>query len=197
MRKSRQEAMNNSSRTFRWKAWFVAAGALLGAAYAIALLYEGFLAPAYSSRMTAPLTDLAAAQSAYERLPAGASAPDRALAAARLIRADPANAASWMAVAYADRQTYGRLTSVGLTALDHSYALSMYAYGGAPWRICFALENWDRLTPSMRQDVLTEAQTTLKDRILAPRLRSALTRIANPSGRLAAVLLLAQTRPLS
>jgi hypothetical protein len=176
-----------------WKAWLAAAAALGLSAYALGLLYEGFVAPGYASWMTTPFTDLAAARRAYDALPANAPPEARRRAAQRLVEADPANAESWTAVAYAERSAHGGLTAAGLTALDRSYALSLFDYRGAVWRVCFALENWDALTPALRQDVLIEAHLALKDRILAPRLRAALTMIANPSGRLAAVLILSQS----
>jgi hypothetical protein len=179
----------------RWKSWAVAVAAGLLALYALGLLYEGFASGRYSGALTYPFIDKTAAERAYDRLPPGAPPPERAAAAERLIQADPANPESWTAVAFADRETHGRLTAKGLEALDHSYAVSFFDRPGAVWRVSFALENWADLTPQIRQDVLKEANITLNDPHLVTPMKAHLATIHSPEGRLAAQLLLAMNTP--
>jgi hypothetical protein len=177
-----------------WKAWILALVAAVLSVYSLAVLYEGFLAERYASVFTYPFIDKPAAERAYAALPAGAPAPARREAAWRLAQADPANAESWTAVAFADWTAHGRLTTEGVLALDHSYAVSFFDTGAAVWRVSFALENWAALTPQIRQDALIEAKTALKDPLLGPAMKARLRTIKSPDGRLTALLLLSDAR---
>ncbi|MBV9993571.1 MAG: hypothetical protein JO127_00030 [Caulobacteraceae bacterium] len=179
----------------RWKVWIAASASAALCIYAALLLYEGFVAAPYEGVFTLPFVDKPSAQRAYEALTANADARGRRAAAWRLVRGDPADAAGWIAVAYADWLQHGRLGPEGLAALDHSYAVSFFDARQAVWRVGFALENWPTLTPQIRQDVLTEAQTALQDRRLGPQMKARLATVRNPQGRLAALLLSPDARP--
>jgi hypothetical protein len=173
-----------------WKAWAVgiASGAL--ACYSIGLLYEGFISERYSGLLTYPFVDKPAAERAYDRLGSSAAGPERAIAAQRLVTADPASPESWNAVAFDDWLAHGRrLSPAGLTALDHSYAVSFFDRPSAVWRICFALENWAEMTPELRKDVMAEAAVALKDPRLGPELRDRAKSVQGPEGRLAALMI--------
>ncbi|HZC16320.1 MAG TPA: hypothetical protein VE309_06130 [Caulobacteraceae bacterium] len=181
-----------------WKAWVVAAVALLLAFYSLGLLYEGFVSDHYSGVFTFPLVDKISAERAYGRLPATTPTAERAAAAQRLIEADPTNPESWTAVAYADWLAHGRLSAKGVEALDHSYAVSFFDRPGAVWRVDFALENWADMTPHIRQDALEEARVALKDPDLGPVMATHLKAIRSPEGRLAGLLLLSMnSKPVS
>jgi len=108
---------------------------------------------------------------------------------------DPTNPEAWNAIAYVDREAHGRLSPEGVSALDHSYAVSFFARRVAVWRVTFALQNWDALTTQTRSDAIREATLSLHDPYLAPQMRQSLHSITNPAGRLAALLLLATTKP--
>jgi hypothetical protein len=78
-------------------------------------------------------------------------------AALTLLAAQPADANAWMRLAWADRLQHGRLTKVGASALDMSYAVKVYGGNGdTPWRLGFALDNWSQLTASGRQSAEQE-----------------------------------------
>jgi hypothetical protein len=171
--------------------WLIAALAGAASLYAAGLLYEGFFAESYSGLLTGPFVDRAAAERAYGRLPADTPAAMRAAASARLTAGDPANPESWTAVAYADWRAHGQLTPTAIAALDHSYAMGFFDRQDAIWRVTFALQHWDAVTPQIRQDALAEARAALADRDLGPILRYDLKSVRNPAGRLAAALLIA------
>lgn len=173
------------------RAWIVAAVSAFCSAYCIGLLYEGFAADRYANLLTAPFVDRPAAQRAYNRLAMNAPADVRADAARRLVEADPANPESWTAVAYADWLQHGALSPAGLVALDRSYQITFFEPEGAAWRIGFALDNWAALTPSLRQQVLSEAREALRDPLVAPQLKARLARVSGAAGQLAATLILA------
>lgn len=183
--------MEAKIRRFGVKSWGLALGAALLCAYALGLLYEGFLAPRYLGVLSYPFVDRPAAQRAYGRIAADAPPPAVLQAAAqRLVRADPADPKSWNAVAYADWTAHGHLTAEGVEALGRSYAVSFFDYRGAVWRVDFALQNWAQLTPQIRQEALTEGDIALRNAVLAPRLRARLQTLRSPEGRLAAMMLL-------
>jgi hypothetical protein len=176
--------------TFKSLSTLLGASAL--AIYAAGLLYEGFIADGYGGLLTLSLVDKMAAQRAYDGLSAGAPEAERASAAWRLARADPANPESWNALAYDDWLKNGRLTADGLRDLDHSYALTYLDGSGAVWRVGFALDHWSDLTPQLRLDVQAEALDALQQQdtntALAERMRS----VQDPAGRLASALIEAE-----
>jgi hypothetical protein len=174
-----------------WKAWTIGTVSGLLGLYSIDLLYEGFISDHYSGLLTYPFVDRPAAERAYDRLPENAPITERALAARRLVDADPANPESWNAVAYTDWLAHGGLSPAGVQALDHSYAVSFFDRPQAVWRVTFATENWATLTPEIRQDVIAEAKVALHDPTLGPQLRAQLKSISGPTAQMAAALILA------
>ena len=175
-----------------WKAWSLVALSLVLAVYAFGLLYEGFVAQRYSGVFSFPFIDKAAAERAYQRLPANAPLADQEVAARRLIEADPTNSQSWDAVSYVEFLKAGGMSAGAIEALDHSYAVSFFDRQAAVWRIGYALENWAALPPALRADVLAEADVALEDPVLAPKVKARLAQVRSPPGRLAALLVLAQ-----
>jgi hypothetical protein len=174
-----------------WKRWTVGTLSGLLAVYSIGLLYEGFISGRYSGLLTYPFPDRPAAERAYDRLPAGVSIAARALAAQRLVDADPADPQSWNAVAYTDWLARRSLSPAGVQALDRSYATSFFDRPQAVWRVAFATENWDTLTPELRQEVMAEAKIALHDADLGPQLRARLRSISGSDAQMAAALILA------
>jgi hypothetical protein len=161
----------------------------LGAIYAGALLYEGFIAPRYSGVFTVPFPDKSAAARQFNTAATSAPAAGRRAMARLLADSDPADPQSWDAVAFAQTTADGRLTPEGVVALERSYTLSFFERDRSVWRVRFALEHWDQLTDQTREDALTEARTALADPDLAKSLRPQLSDIRNSAGRLAALIL--------
>jgi len=172
------------------KIWAIGVSSAVLAAYGAGLLYEGYIARDYSGALTFPFVDRAAAERAYDTLPAAAPLATRQAAAARLLRADPANASSWVLVSYMDWLGHGHhLTPVGLEALDRSYTMNPFDHAIAPWRINFALENWDSLSPDQRQTVAAEMNWIFQNDLAAAiDLKARLKTIRNPYGRVVARL---------
>jgi len=172
------------------KIWVIGVSSALLAAYGAGLLYEGYIAKDYSGVLTFPFIDRAAAERAYDGLPSTAPLAAREAAAARLLKADPASAASWALVSYMDWLRHGHhLTSVGLGALDRSYTMSPLDHAVGPWRINFALENWEQLSPDQRQLVTAEINWIFQhDMIAAADLKTRLPTVRNPYGRVVAEL---------
>jgi len=130
----------------------------LSALYAAGLVYEMDFARPGCCGLSWPHPDTVAAnrwQAAAD--PQGRNTAIQRGSALTLLAAEPANAGAWMRLAWVDRLEHGRLTKVGASALDMSYALKLY--GGntdSPWRLGFALDNWSQLTPAGRQSAELE-----------------------------------------
>jgi len=167
------------------KVWAIGVSSAVLAAYGAGLLYEGYIGKGYLGAMTFPFIDRASAERAYDALPAKAPLAVREAAAARLLKADPASARSWALISYMDWLGHGyHLTPVGLDALDRSYTMSPYDHDIAPWRASFALENWDSLTPALRQAEASEINWIFsRDSAVSVDLKHRLTTVRNPTGR--------------
>jgi hypothetical protein len=195
MELARPTQQPDSTDGVNWKSRVLIVLCLLLSAYSIGLLYEGYVSDRYSNFFTYPFVDKAAAERAFQHLPDGASVAEREVAARRLIEADPANPDSWNAVAHVAWLGGGEtLTPQALAALDHSYAVSFHDRDGGVWRVGLALDNWPSLPPALRKDVLAEASVILRDPVLWPELAARLGQVKGPSGRLAALLILARAR---
>lgn len=188
----RSRSSANELALSRYAPWMIASAATLLWLHAFGLFYEGFVSDHYFALLTAPFADRPAAERAYARLPAAASAQARAASAERLVDADPTDPRSWTAVAYEDWLAHGRLTPIGAEALDRSYTVSFFDRRIAVWRVAFALDNWTDIAPRVRRDVLLEARLALSDPGLAEALKPHLKTARSPSGRLAAALLAAE-----
>jgi hypothetical protein len=136
----------------------LAAACGLAALYAAGLVYEMDFARPGCCGLAWPHPDSVAVerwQAAAD--PRGGNPVLQRGAALTLLAAQPADANAWMRLAWADRARSGRLTKVGASALDMSYAVKVY--GGnidTPWRLGFALDNWSQLTPSGRRSAEQE-----------------------------------------
>ena len=163
----------------------IGASAALFAAYGAGLFYEGYVAGTYSGALTFPFVDRPAAERAYNALPDSAPLAARDQAVGRLLKADPANARNWALVSYADWLHHGqRLSPAGVAAFDRSYTMSPFDADAAPWRVDFALENWNVLNASQRDVVISEANWMFqRDMVTAVDLKARLKTIRNPAGR--------------
>ena len=167
------------------KTWAIGVSSALLAAYGAGLFYEGYVADHYSGALTFPFVDRAAAERAYGALPQTAPLASREAAAARLLKADPASARSWALASYMDWLEHGRhLTPAGVAALDRSYTMSPFDHYAGPWRINFALENWDVLRRDQRGMVMAETNWLFQhDTGDAADLKARLKTIHNPVGQ--------------
>ena len=104
----------------------------------------------------------------------------------------PADDAAWLRLAYIDRLAHGRLTGEGTTWLERSYEVAPFGPETSFWRVRFAWENWDALTPELRRQVADEVRVQWPTRKADYQKMS--VAIANPSGRLSAALMVAQLR---
>jgi hypothetical protein len=170
--------------------WIGVAAALI-AAYGAGLLYEMVAAPAGCCALTWPSLDPIQAERLLARTdPMGKSAAAQALTARTVLAARPGEPSAWMRLAYADRLQHGRLTDAGQHALDTSYLIAPYVGNQTPWRLAFALNNWDTLLPATRKAVVQEINLTAQDGTIREATgRLVASSVHDPSGRLAAVLL--------
>jgi hypothetical protein len=104
----------------------------------------------------------------------------------------PADDAAWLRLAYIDRLKHGRLTGEGTTWLERSYEVAPFGPETSLWRVRFAWENWDALTPELRKQVADEVRVQWPTRKGDYAALSAA--VANPAGRLAAALMVSQLR---
>ena len=167
------------------KVWAIGVFSSVLAVYGAGAFYEGYLAKGYAGAMTFPFVDRAAAERANDTLPAQAPLAAREAAAARLLKANPASAQSWALVSYMDWLGHDHhLTAAGLSALDRSYTMSPYDHDIAPWRASFTLENWDTLTPALRQLEVSELNWMFEhDLTVGLELKARLKTVKNPVGR--------------
>ena len=172
------------------KVWVIGLSSALLAAYGAGLFYEGYVAKSYAGAMTFPFVDRSAAERAYNALPDNTPLAARGAAVDRLLKADPANPRNWALASYVDWLSHGRrLSPAGLAAFDRSYTMSPLDADAGPWRINFALENWDRLGASQRSAVVSEANwILLHDYQTSFDLKARLRTIRNPAGRAMAKL---------
>lgn len=178
----------------RSKPWKLAAAAALAATTAILggaglAALSGVDAPPFGTR----LLGFAEAHDkrAYGLLIASSTpvARSRAVAEAKLALAlSPYSNSARLRIAYVDTISRGSLGPVGLGHLARSYDLLPYDHTVAAWRVRFALEHWDVLTPDLRAAVHTEAMAFARAGSQDANVRAVLPSIRNPSGRLAAAL---------
>lgn len=98
----------------------------------------------------------------------------------------PMNASAWSRLAYIDQGRSGRLTAEGLQYLERSYAVAPLGPDITPWRVRFAYENWETLTPDLRRSAMIELRTLARYRGRIAKDLS--TQIQDPTGRLSAVM---------
>jgi hypothetical protein len=93
---------------------------------------------------------------------------------------------------YIDRVRAGVLGQPGLEALALSYKRVPYDRAVGLWRINLGLENWERLTPPLRQSVRAEVIALAAEPGHRWPLRILMERIANPRGRMVGAIWAAQ-----
>ena len=166
----------------------LACAALL--ALATAPLAGAMLASLAPGQDRAPPIRLAVGENAAASRARAAAPADFAAARAATQRAlaeAPYDPSAWLRLAYIDVTEDGRLDEAGLAALRRSYELLPFDQYVAIWRVRFALENWQSLTPDLRARAKAEALA------FAPtsrygEMRTTLQQVANPVGRLPATL---------
>jgi len=172
------------------KVWAIALTSATIAAYGLGLFYEGLLARQSSDTMTFPFVDRVSAGRAYDNIAENAPVSQRAMIVDRLLKANPASGQSWALLSYVDWLRNGKhLSPAGVAALDRSYGLDPYDHDLGPWRVNFALENWDALSRNQRGIAISEASWILQyDWRASPDLKARLKTIRNPAGQAMAKL---------
>jgi hypothetical protein len=136
-----------------------------------------------------------------EPMLAGAAIPPPATrrAAAALSRAAiaqfPYDLGAWLRLAYVDYLDHGGLTSAGLFDLKRSYDLISVDSELGFWRVRFALENSQALTPELRASVRREVTAMCQNPNHRAELRQTVPTIHNPAGRLSLALWLNRLEP--
>jgi hypothetical protein len=168
------------------------AATAIAALYGAGFYYEQNLAGPHCCGLTWPTPDPAQTERLMAKDdPKGAAPIVQRSTAVAVLAARPMESGAWLRLAYADRLQHGQLTDEGRHALEMSYLILPFAGPQAPWRVSFAFDNWTALAPQARKDVVAEIGIIKTDwRILAAA-RTMIAKIQNPSGKLAASLLLA------
>jgi hypothetical protein len=112
-------------------------------------------------------------------------------AARAALRQGPTRATAWLDLAYAETRKAGALSTAARDALRRSYVFEPLGPDNTGWRVRFAFEHWDELTPDLRDSALAEVRAQWpsgEHNVVA----GALAGIQNPAGRLAATVLTAQ-----
>lgn len=112
-------------------------------------------------------------------------------AALQILNARPTDVSAWLRLAYADWMANGQrsLSAEGIEALRKSYVVTMYAGAQAPWRVAFAFENWNRISPELRREVIREVQIIKKLPQKRQQLEALTPRLQTEEGRWAAGVL--------
>lgn len=115
-------------------------------------------------------------------------------AARQALARSPTRAAGWLELAYADSLKPQGLGASGIQALQRSYDFEPLGPDVSEWRLAFAFEHWDQLTPEIRAAALNELEARWKREERRKALNELPDRIANPAGRVAAALTLRRLR---
>lgn len=107
----------------------------------------------------------------------------------------PYDITAWLQLAYVDALDHGGLTPAGLADLKRSYDLVAVDSELGFWRIRFALENSQALTPELRASVRREATAMCVNPNHKSELRKMVPTIRNPAGRLSLALWLNRLEP--
>ncbi|MBC6982492.1 hypothetical protein [Caulobacter sp. 17J80-11] len=115
--------------------------------------------------------------------------PQRLDAAEREARAalklSPARTEAWLQVAYAERQKAGGWSPAAAQALAQSYRVGPLAPDVGTWRLRFALEHWESLTPELRKAALAELDALWSRYPMRKALKATAAEVGSPAGRLA------------
>lgn len=104
------------------------------------------------------------------------------------IREYPYDTSAWLRLAYVDSIEHGVLSKTGAAHLQRSYDLVAIDSFVGLWRVRFALENSQSLSPDLRGSVRNEASALWKNGENQPALREMASTIRNPAGRLSMAL---------
>lgn len=141
-----------------------------------------------------PLDRLEAA--ADDRLQTPSPAPDDLRQAARLteqlITERPTGASSWLRLAYIDREQNGHLSARAQAQVLRSYDLEPLGPELTRWRLTFLFENWDALSPSLRDKAINELAAVFPRHGWA--LRDLPSTIQDPRGRMMAFMIFSRFR---
>ncbi|MBA4794618.1 MAG: hypothetical protein H2041_13210 [Phenylobacterium sp.] len=155
----------------------------------VALCVALLISQAPSRRGEAPIR-LAVAENTAANRALGLTPPDFAAARSatwRALRQSPYDPSAWLRLAYIDAAEDGRLDKDGAAAFTRSYELLPFDQYVAVWRVGFALENWQSLTPETRARVRAEALAFARTSRYRE-MRTTLLGVTNPVGRLPGVL---------
>jgi Lipid A core - O-antigen ligase and related enzymes len=98
---------------------------------------------------------------------------------------DPASATGWLRLAYI-RSLEPSVDERGISDLiEKSFAVAPLDPDVLEWRTRFCLDRWDRVSPSVRRDVLDQARISWKIWPQKMKLQNMPASIGNPAGRLA------------
>jgi hypothetical protein len=100
----------------------------------------------------------------------------------------PYDLGAWLRLAYGDYLDHGQLTAAGLSYLKRSYDLIAVDSELGQWRVRFALENSQSLTPELRAAVRHEVAAMWLNPNHRAELQKAVPAIRNPAGRLSLAL---------
>jgi hypothetical protein len=118
--------------------------------------------------------------------------PTNRMEAARLSRAAiaefPYDTSAWLRLAYVDSLDHGGLSPAGIALLKRSYDLVAIDPEVGLWRIRFALENSQALSPDLRASVRNETSGLWKNWDDRAALHEMARSIINPAGRLSLAL---------
>jgi hypothetical protein len=124
---------------------------------------------------------------AAPRIPSPADAQAAAQLSQRALTVFPYDTTAWLRLAYLDALRHGGLSAEGVSYLTRSYDLVAVDPDVAVWRIRFALENSQSLTPDLRRSVRDEA-LALGSTPHRESLRELQPKIQNAAGRLSLAL---------
>jgi len=96
----------------------------------------------------------------------------------------PYDTSAWLRLAYVDSLEHGSLSPAGAGDLKRSYDLVAIDPFVGLWRVRFALENSQALSPEVRASVRNEAFALWRNSQNQPNLRGMLDTLHNPAGRL-------------
>lgn len=100
----------------------------------------------------------------------------------------PYDLGAWLRLAYVDDLDHGGLTAAGLFDLKRSYDLIAVDSELGFWRVRFALENSQALTPELRTSVRHEVTAMCQNPNHRVQLQKTVPTIQNPAGRLSLAL---------
>jgi hypothetical protein len=110
----------------------------------------------------------------------------------RAIAQFPYDTSAWLRLAYVDSLDHGGLTPAGVAYLKRSYDLVAIDPFVGLWRIRFALENSQSLSPGLRASVRDEASGLWRNGENREPLHEMARSIGNPAGRLSLSLWLSR-----